>query len=185
MVVVDHEAHVPTQRHQAQAHPRFPRADGDAQWSQGDQPASRPRPQAPVRLKGPRVPDRVARDTAFGRTRRLTTKADYDRVFSGVRIRLRRHPFTLLAGSNDRHGARLGLVVSRRSARRAVDRNRIKRQARETFRTQLLPGPDVDIVLLSTQGAGSCDAAQLRDSLEWLWRRLQREMANEEGGETR
>jgi len=32
--------------------------------------------------------------------------------------------------------ARLGIVVSRRTARRAVDRNRLKRLVRETFRRQ-------------------------------------------------
>lgn len=43
--------------------------------------------------------------------------------------------------------ARLGLVMSRKAARRAVDRNRAKRLAREVFRESRQYLPPADIVL--------------------------------------
>ena len=42
--------------------------------------------------------------------------------------------------------ARLGLVISKRVLRRSVDRNRVRRWARETFRLRQHRLPAVDIV---------------------------------------
>ena len=44
-------------------------------------------------------------------------------------------------------GARLGLVVGKRAVRRAHDRNRLKRTAREAFRQRRAGLPAIDIVL--------------------------------------
>ena len=55
--------------------------------------------------------------------------------------------FLLRAGFNALSGARLGLIASRKAARRAVDRNRAKRLAREAFRALRTRLPAVDVVL--------------------------------------
>lgn len=61
--------------------------------------------------------------------------------------------------------ARLGLAISRKHARRAVDRNRIKRHAREAFR-QLAPElAPADYVIVNRPGATTASPAALRDSL--------------------
>lgn len=44
---------------------------------------------------------------------------------------------------------RLGLAISKKNAKRAVDRNRIKRLIREGFRQETNRLPSVDIVILS------------------------------------
>lgn len=48
-----------------------------------------------------------------------------------------------LASRNDLGFNRLGLVISKKNLPRAVDRNRVKRVIRESFRTRQLPGLDV------------------------------------------
>jgi ribonuclease P protein component len=60
---------------------------------------------------------------------------------------LRNGPFRLYAVETDGDSARLGLIIGKRQAKRAVDRNRIKRILRETFRTHYDVLPPFDIVV--------------------------------------
>jgi ribonuclease P protein component len=64
--------------------------------------------------------------------------------------------------------ARLGLSVSKKRARRAVQRNRIRRLFREAFRLELagLP-PGLDVVMIATRGEGF-DLARVRAELARL-----------------
>jgi ribonuclease P protein component len=69
----------------------------------------------------------------FGRRNRLRVS----RVFARARelaSRTARGPITIHAIENGLDHARLGLSIGRRSLPRAVDRNRLKRLAREVFR---------------------------------------------------
>jgi ribonuclease P protein component len=113
---------------------------------------------------------------AFGPERRLPTKADFDRVFADARIRIRRHPFMLLALPRPAGPARLGFVVGKKHARRAVKRNLIRRIGRESFRLSPIEQP-VDVILLARPGADQIDARELRATLDHLWSRLARETA--------
>ena len=81
-----------------------------------------------------------------------------------------------LAGS--KAGARLGLIIAKRLARRAVQRNLLKRSAREAFR-HARPGlPAVDLVLRLTKSPGSLlDSGSRRNwrtDIEQLLARLPR-----------
>jgi ribonuclease P protein component len=79
--------------------------------------------------------------------------------------------FTVLARSNHLPCARLGLAVSRKAARRAVDRNLIKRLAREAFR-QSAPQASVDVIVFARQAAVRQSRGELRSSLNGHFRRL-------------
>lgn len=71
----------------------------------------------------------------------------------------------MLARSSTSAVARLGLTISRRVAKKAVDRNRLKRLARESFRSQ--PAlPAWDFVVLAKAGAGEVERGPLRASLD-------------------
>ena len=64
---------------------------------------------------------------------------------------------------------RLGLAIAKKCARRAVDRNRLKRLARESFRRAYQRLPGVDIVVLCAQGAPRESNRRLFDVLERAW----------------
>jgi ribonuclease P protein component len=77
-----------------------------------------------------------------------------------------------------RHGrgeARLGLAIARKQVRRAVDRNRLKRIARECFRKQRDTLHGIDLVVMARAEAAKADTATLRASLERLMGRIRRD----------
>jgi len=99
----------------------------------------------------------------FSPQQRLHTAAEFGRVFAEPARSTDRY-FTLLGRPNGGAVARLGLTISRRVAKRAVDRNKIKRLARESFRLQR-ELPPWDFVVLAKPGAHTADSAPLRESL--------------------
>ena len=68
--------------------------------------------------------------------------------------------------------ARLGLAVSKRVSKRAVERNRIKRLVRESFRRARLELPPIDLVVMAREAAAAVPGAELLVELDALWRRL-------------
>lgn len=78
----------------------------------------------------------------------------------------------MLARENGMNHPRLGLVVGRRKAKKAVDRNRVKRLGRESFRLRTPELTGLDVVLLLRRPPESNDASALRDKLEQAWQRL-------------
>lgn len=69
--------------------------------------------------------------------------------------------------------ARLGLIASRKAARRAVDRNRGKRIAREAFRAAHAQLPAVDLVLQLKNDLRKYGNAELRKELHRLLREVE------------
>jgi ribonuclease P protein component len=117
------------------------------------------------RLDGLRFGAPLRPDTAgFPPDQRLHTPAEFGRVFAEP-ARSSDRFFTVLARPSGRSTARLGLTVARRVAKRAVDRNKIKRVARESFR-QLRTLPHWDFVVLARAGADRAERSVLRASLD-------------------
>ena len=106
----------------------------------------------------------------MGSLRRLTKANDY-------RALLRQRPasddcFRLVVRPNPFGYARLGLTVSRRTAARAVDRNRIKRLVRESFRAAQKRIAGNDVLVVARRQAVSTSNKALRYSLEQHWRMM-------------
>lgn len=68
--------------------------------------------------------------------------------------------------------ARLGMAVSRRVSKRAVERNRIRRQIRESFRLQRARLLGCDVLVVARTLATEQANCLLRDELNLLWSRL-------------
>jgi len=74
------------------------------------------------------------------------------------------------ARGNGLSGARLGLIAGRKAARRAVDRNRAKRLAREAFRAVRVGLPPVDVVLQLKNDLRKSGNPDIRKELDRLLR---------------
>ena len=85
----------------------------------------------------------------FGRHRRILKTDEFSSVFRLRPVKCTEH-FVLYQHANTLGHARLGIVVAKRLAQRAVTRNMIKRMAREIFRRSELAATDYVIRLSSS-----------------------------------
>jgi len=108
----------------------------------------------------------------FPRALRLTRAREFGRVFRRA-VKSTDDCFTLLAAANQLGHPRLGLAVSRKHARRAVARNRIKRVVRESFRLHQDVLGGMDIVVLARPDTEHKTSEQMHASLRRHWLRLQ------------
>lgn len=105
----------------------------------------------------------------------MLTSRDYTGVFKDVQFKTGNRHFLLLATPNGYDGpghGRIGLIIAKRHVKRAVDRNRIKRQIRESFRHRRSELPSLDIVVLARPGIASLDSSEAYRQLDKLWRKL-------------
>lgn len=117
---------------------------------------------ASVWLSKPRCPPKLSASPAsvteeYSRSKRILKTDDFSSVFRLRPVRRSAH-FVLYARRNELGHARLGIVVAKRLAPRAVTRNTIKRTARELFRQATLPAIDC-IVRLSQPVNSKSDPA--------------------------
>jgi len=108
----------------------------------------------------------------FSRQYRLVKPGQYSRVFQGKPKKSYDHCFTILAQPNDSDPARLGLAVAKKSVRKAVQRNRIKRIVRDSFRHARHNLPAMDYVVLVKRGIDLKNNQAIFDSLESHWQRF-------------
>lgn len=85
----------------------------------------------------------------FGRHRRILKTDEFSSVFRLRPVKRTEH-FVLYQHANSLGHARLGVVVAKRLAQRAVTRNMIKRMARELFRRSEIAAADYIIRLSSS-----------------------------------
>ncbi|MCI0509464.1 MULTISPECIES: ribonuclease P protein component [Chromohalobacter] len=115
-------------------------------------------------------------DQGFSRRLRLLTAGDYQHVFAHASFKVHGKGLLMLARPNALGSPRVGLVFSKKNVRRAVDRNRLKRLVRESFRLQQQRLPAVDIIVLARRGAHELDNDTLHRQLHGMWRRLEKDV---------
>ena len=111
------------------------------------------------------------RQCTLPRTARLLKPGDFAALRTASR-RLNARHFIAEFAPNNRAGCRLGQAVSRRVSKRAVDRNRIKRLVRESYRHVRSELPCVDILVIARTSAVRTTSADLREDLANLWKKL-------------
>ena len=172
-----HEAHLSTEQPASQEDPRLPCAHGHEGRSTRPEPPSSQGPQATVGLttREP-VSPAPARPLALPRGRRLTTRAEFDRVHRQG-SRSSDALFLVIARPNGLGHARLGSAVGIRAAGNAVRRNRLKRLIRESFRAGQHALPAVDVVVNARAAAASANPREIAASLARHWQRVQERCA--------
>lgn len=111
---------------------------------------------------------------SFGRDKRLLTSRHFSAVFDSPTGKAPGRSVLLLARDNGLDHPRLGLVIGKKSVKLAVERNRLKRIIRDSFRLhqQMLAG--LDIVVVARKGLGDLDNPELHQQFVKLWKRLAR-----------
>jgi ribonuclease P protein component len=107
----------------------------------------------------------------FQRSQRLRRPAEFQAAYRQGR-RFGNELLSATVRPNDQPSARLGLSIAARTVGDAVNRNRLRRQIRESFRLQQQQLPPVDIVIGAREAARGATAGALRASLQVLWKQI-------------
>jgi ribonuclease P protein component len=112
-----------------------------------------------------------AKPFGFPREHRLVKPADFQYVFDNAQ-KSADTCLTVLARPNGQAFARLGLAIAKKSIRRAVGRNRLKRLVRESFRLRHAELGGLDFVVMARKPAEMATLETLRSALEKHWTSL-------------
>ena len=80
--------------------------------------------------------------------------------------------FVIQYAANDKNSARLGMAVSTRAAGQSVNRNRLRRLIRESFRMHREELPAVDVLVTARAGSAKATNAEVFASLARAWRAI-------------
>jgi len=107
----------------------------------------------------------------FTRFQRLKKAADFARVYRSNQWGASRH-FTYNVAANNFDHSLLGVTVSKKVSKRAVDRNRIKRQIKEFYRLRQHEIIGADIVVSAKPSCLAITDEERLASLVELWNKL-------------
>jgi ribonuclease P protein component len=115
-------------------------------------------------------------NAGFPKQVRLTDAKDFRQVFAGAK-RIAGAHLVLLYRCNELDFSRLGLAISKKHLKTAVKRNSAKRLVREYFRLHQDEIKGLDIIVLSRAGLESACKEEIRQALERLWWKLNKQCA--------
>ena len=116
----------------------------------------------------------------FCREKRLLTPRHFKAVFDSPSGKVPGKNVLLLARDNGLDHPRLGLVIGKKSVKLSVERNRLKRQTRESYRLNQEVLNGWDIVIVARKGLGDLDNPELAQQFGKLWKRLARSKSRSE-----
>ena len=109
---------------------------------------------------------------AFRKQARLLRPQEFKEVFSKKTLKSQSPRITLWGSPRTQEGARLGIAIPKRVVSRAVDRNRLRRIIRESFRVRQGKLGSWDIVVHLRRGGAVDRADEFTAELEALWPRF-------------
>ena len=107
----------------------------------------------------------------FNRELRLLTPDHFKTVFSKA-TRFHSQHFTVLIRTNTVEHSRVGFAIAKKRIKLAVQRNRIKRLVRESFRLNQHELPTVDMVIMAKSGIEQLDNQAITQQIEKIWRKI-------------
>jgi len=122
----------------------------------------------------------VTGNAHFEKCAKLLKPAEFKHVFNASQRVSDRH-LTIFYTANTLNQPRLGLAISKKVSKLAVDRNRIKRLARETFRLKQNQLQFADFVVLARPSAVKTDNKVLNASFNKLWNKLSQTQTQNQG----
>lgn len=108
---------------------------------------------------------------SFCKSRRLLTSRDFSAVFDDSAVKAAHPQLLILAKPNQLNEPRLGMVIAKKNLRLAVNRNRLKRLIRESFRAKHPYLPPIDAIVLARRGTEHLSNEELFEILNQLWNR--------------
>ncbi|MEP7248054.1 MAG: ribonuclease P protein component, partial [Gammaproteobacteria bacterium] len=126
---------------------------------------------------GPVTPAGAAQRLTLPAQRRLRRKLDFEAIKARGR-RMGNGLFAVTARLNDLGSPRLGLAVASKTAGGSVERNRIRRVIRESFRLHQHELPAIDIVVSARARAKGAPNRELRSGIEELWIKVKAQCAS-------
>jgi len=116
-------------------------------------------------------PSKGRPNARFPRSARILLTRDFQKVF-GQETNVVGKFMVVWVGRRGESGVRLGVVASKRTFRRAVDRNRAKRLLREAFRlNRAQVDAAVDLVIIARRRILSVKCQDVGRELMWLLRK--------------
>jgi len=106
----------------------------------------------------------------FNRESRLLTPGQFQSVFSNP-TRYGSSHITILVIPNSQNN-RLGLAIAKKRIKLAVQRNRIKRLIRNSFRLNQHKLPNIDMVVMVKSGTDKLENNDINKQLEKIWRKI-------------
>lgn len=107
-----------------------------------------------------------------GRILSLSKKKDFDQVFKNGRSCFDK-TLGLKAAANDLEQYRLGIIISSKVSKKAVERNLLKRRLKEIIKKELAEiSSGQDLVIIALPGACEKTFAELKQAVENLVGRL-------------
>ena len=108
---------------------------------------------------------------------KIVKKQQFDAVFA-YKKRMSTDSILIYYRPSDNHCSRLGIITSKKSARLAHDRNRIRRILKEQFRALYGQIPSCDFVVISKKKAAEAQNHELRECFTRLIQKITRKCAN-------
>lgn len=108
---------------------------------------------------------------SFSRSHRLVAQAEFKQVFDNP-VKISQQYLMILCRLNQKEHARIGIIVGKRVANNAVDRNRIRRIVRDSFRLNQKKLVGWDIIVIARQQCDTLSREKIRKGIDNLWEKL-------------